>query len=98
MKKLAAALVLAALSVPAFAGTSSVDQPLLSVQPGHQKSYYICWYRDNGNLMNAQDMGGRMEITPYDLRLTGHGGNHTWAYEIHSVNAGNCPSSVPNTF
>lgn len=101
MKKLAAALLLAALSAPAFAGittVSSVDQPLLSLQSGHHKSYYICWYGDNGNLVSTEDMGGRMKLAPYDLRLTGHGGNHAWAYEIHSVNAGSCPSSVPNTF
>lgn len=92
MKKLATVLLLAALSAPAFA-QSAASRPAAEAAP--HKAYYVCWYGDNGNLADAQINTGKMKISPYFLLLTGRGGNHAWAYEIHSTSGRNCPSSLP---
>jgi len=99
MKKLAAILLLAAMSAPAFAGSTTANsKSMQAMQASNQKSYYLCWYSDDGNLASTVDIGNKMKIEPYYLELTGRGGDHAWAYEIHSMNGRNCPSSVPNNY
>jgi len=88
MKNFSAALLLVAVSAPAFAqsGTSPA-------QTAAHEATFICWYNPQGKLTSAEPSATNGPIRY--LMLTGRGDDHAWAYKIHSTDGHDCPARVP---
>jgi hypothetical protein len=82
MKKFFALACLLALSAPALA------------QDAAPQKVYTCWYGADGKLKSAEPTTGDIHVRYlYD---TGRGGDHAWAYAIHSDDGNDCPVHVPH--